>query len=114
MYLIIHIQPSQIRIISSIAYVHIPDEKRQKLDPMSEKCILIGYTLEKKGYKCFNPSIRMVRVSRDVVFDESAPWYKPEPTPPEPYTANLKDTEDNDQLRLIFKESPISIRLSRP
>ena len=114
MYLIIHIQPSQIRIISSIAYVHIPDEKRQKLDPMSEKCILIGYTLEKKGYKCFNPSTRMVHVSRDVVFDESAPWYKPEPTPPEPYTANLKDTEDNDQLRLISKESPISIRLSRP
>ena len=44
-------------IFDSIAYVHIPDEKRQKLDPKSEKCILIGYSLEQKGYKCYNPSV---------------------------------------------------------
>ena len=37
----------------------------QKLDPKSEKCILIGYSLEQKGYKCYNPSTRKVRVSRD-------------------------------------------------
>ena len=94
--------------------MHIPDEKWQNLDPKSEKCILVGYSLEKKGYKCFNPSTQKVHVSRDVVFDESAPWYKPEPTPLEPYTANLKYTEDNDQLRFIFEENPISIRLSGP
>ena len=47
---------SHIRIFGAIAYVHIPDEKRQKLDPKSEKCILVGYSLEQKGYKCFNPS----------------------------------------------------------
>ena len=59
-------------IFGAIAYVHIPDEKRQKLDPKSEKCILVGYSLEQKGYKCYNPSTRKSRVSRDVVFDESA------------------------------------------
>ena len=47
---------SHVRIFGSIAYVHIPDEKRQKLDPKSEKCILVWYSLEQKGYKCFNPS----------------------------------------------------------
>ena len=62
---------SHVRIFGSIAYAHIPDEKWQKLDPKSEKCILVGYELEQKGYKCFNPSIKMVRVSTDVVFDES-------------------------------------------
>ena len=40
---------SHVSIFDSIAYVHIPDEKRQKLDPKSEKCILVGYSLEQKG-----------------------------------------------------------------
>ena len=51
------------------------DEKWQKLDPKSEKCILVEYSLEQTGYKCFNPSTRKVCVSREVVFDESASWY---------------------------------------
>ena len=51
-------------IFGSIAYMQIPDEKRQKLDPNSEKCILVGYSLEQKGYKCCNPSsTRKFRVS---------------------------------------------------
>ena len=62
---------SHTRIFGVIAYVHIPDEKRQKLDPKSEKCILVGYLLEQKGYKCYNLSTRKVRVSRNVVFGES-------------------------------------------
>ena len=32
---------SHVRIFSSIAFVYIPDEKWQKLNPKSEKCILI-------------------------------------------------------------------------
>ena len=55
----------------SITHVHIPGEKRQKLDPKSEKYILAGYSLEQKGYKCVNPSTKKVQVSRDAVFDES-------------------------------------------
>ncbi len=55
-----------------IAYVHVPNEKRSKLDPKVKKCIFIGYSLEQKGYICFNPSIRKLQVSIDVVFDEMA------------------------------------------
>ena len=47
---------SHVRIFCSMAYVHIRNEKRQKLDPKLEKCILVGYSLEQKGYKCYNPS----------------------------------------------------------
>ena len=31
------------RVFESIAYVHVPDEKRKKLNPKSEKCVFLGY-----------------------------------------------------------------------
>jgi hypothetical protein len=68
---------SHLIVFGCIAYVHVPDEKRSKLDPKAEKCIFIGYSLEQKGYKCFNPSTRKLQVSRDVVFDEMVNWYPP-------------------------------------
>lgn len=46
-----------------------------KLDPKAKKCIFIGYSLEKKGYRCYNPSTCDVRVSKDVLFDELQSWY---------------------------------------
>jgi len=57
--------------------VHVPDEKRSKLDPKVEKCIFIAYSSKQKGYRCFNPSTRKLQVSRDVVFDEMVSWYSP-------------------------------------
>jgi len=47
---------SHLRVFGYITYVHVPDEKKSKLDPKVEKCIFIGYSLEQKGYRCFNPS----------------------------------------------------------
>ena len=61
---------SHLKVFGSIAYVHIPDEKRRKLDPKAEKCVFIGYAQDRKGYKCYNPSTKKTWVSRDVVFDE--------------------------------------------
>jgi hypothetical protein len=61
---------SHLKVFSCIAYVHVPDEKRSKLDPKAEKCVFIGYSLEQKGYRCFNLSTRKLQVSRDVVFNE--------------------------------------------
>jgi hypothetical protein len=68
---------SHLRVFSCIAYVHVLNEKRSKLDPKVEKCIFIGYSLEQKGYRCFNPSTQKLLVSRDVVFDEMVSWYSP-------------------------------------
>jgi len=68
---------SHLKVFGCIAYVHVPNEKKLKLDPKIEKCIFIGYFSEQKGYRCFNPSTRKLQVRRDVVFDEMINWYSP-------------------------------------
>ena len=66
---------SHLKVFGCIAYVHVPDELQTKLDPKAKKCVFIGYSLEQKGYKCYNPVTHQVRVNKDVVFDEMASWY---------------------------------------
>ena len=39
---------------------------------------LIGYSLEQKGYRCYNPVTWQLHVSRDVVFDKMSSWYNAE------------------------------------
>ena len=58
------------RVFGCDAYVHVPKEKRTKLDNKSEMCIFIGYKEGLKGYKFWNPEIRKVVYNRDVVFRE--------------------------------------------
>ena len=36
---------SHLKVFGCIAYVHIPNERRTKLDPKAKKCIFIGYSL---------------------------------------------------------------------
>jgi hypothetical protein len=68
---------SHFKVFGCIAYVHVHNKKKSKLDPKVEKCIFIGYSLEQKGYRCFNLSTRKLQVNRDVVFDEMVSWYSP-------------------------------------
>ena len=101
---------SHVRIFGSIAYVYIPDEKWQKLDPKSEKCIVVGYSLEQKGHRCFNPSTENVRVSRDIVIDESTSWYESDSIP----TQVDQEIEDDGRPWHLTEQSPITTRLSGP
>ena len=66
-----------LRVFGSIAYVYVPKEKQRKLDAKVKNCILVGYSDEQKGYKCYNPQTKQGSVSRGVVLDESAFWYLP-------------------------------------
>ncbi|KAK2979848.1 hypothetical protein RJ640_000735 [Escallonia rubra] len=45
---------SHLKVFGSIAYVHVPDQQRKKLDDKSEKFIFIGYSQESKGHKLYN------------------------------------------------------------
>ena len=65
---------SHLRVFGSVAHVHVPDERRTKLDDKSEKYIFIGYSTHSKGYKLYNPNNKKFVISRDVMFDEEGEW----------------------------------------
>jgi transposase InsO family protein len=62
------------RIFGCVAYVHVPDPKRKKLDDKGEKCVLLGVSEESKAYRLYNPLTKKVCISKDVVFDEISSW----------------------------------------
>jgi hypothetical protein len=62
-----------IRVFGCIAFVHVPKEKRRKLDDKSIKCILLGYEPGTKVYRLYEPITRRVIKSRDVIFIETVP-----------------------------------------
>lgn len=62
------------RIFGCIAYAHVSDEKRKKLDDKGEKCVFLGMSECSKAYKLYNPLTKRIVTSRDVVFDEVQTW----------------------------------------
>ena len=50
--------------------MHVPKEKRRKLDNKAEKCIFVGYRDGVKGYKQWNLVTRKIVYSRDVDFKQ--------------------------------------------
>ncbi|KAL0289281.1 UNVERIFIED_CONTAM: Retrovirus-related Pol polyprotein from transposon TNT 1-94 [Sesamum angustifolium] len=61
-------------LLNRICYVHIPTEKRHKLEEKTEKGIFLGYSTQSKGYRIFNLKTKKLIISRDVEFDEDAMW----------------------------------------
>lgn len=62
------------RIFGCISHVHVPDNRRVKLDNKSLKCIFFGVSDESKAYRLFDPISQKIIVSRDVVFEEDQSW----------------------------------------
>ena len=54
-----------------VAYAHVPDCSRQKLDKKADKLRFIGYCTESKGYRLIDERTRRLVKSRDVIFNET-------------------------------------------
>ena len=59
---------SHLKFFGCVAYAHVPDELRRKLDKKGEKCIFVGYYEDTKAYKLYDSISRKVIIGRDVQF----------------------------------------------
>lgn len=61
---------SHLRVFGCAAYMHIPKQKRLKLDPKSKPMIFVGYCEQTKGYRLLDCEKKNIVISRDVIMIE--------------------------------------------
>ena len=88
-------------------YIHIPKEKRTKLDPLGQKATFVGYSESSKAYRIYFPGFKKIDINRDVTFDKDSSYIKSRKKPaeePEEAEAPIihdivmnKETQEEDQ-----------------
>jgi hypothetical protein len=63
---------SHIKIFGCPVFVHIPKERRTKMDPSGKKGIFVGYCEVSKAFRIYIPSYHHIEINRYVTFDEGA------------------------------------------
>jgi hypothetical protein len=63
---------SYFHVFGCEGYMHIPADKRCKLDAKAVKVTFIGYEPGSKGYRLWDKNTRSIHLSRDVTFDKSS------------------------------------------
>ena len=61
---------SHLSIFGCLVYLHVPKDKRMKLDRSGKKGIFVGYSDSSKAYRVYIPGYKMIEISRDVTFDK--------------------------------------------
>ena len=81
-------------------YIHIPKEKRTKLDPSGRKGIFVGYSESSKAYRIYFTGFKKTDISGDVIFDKDSTYNKsrkrPAEEPKEIEVPGIQDTTMND------------------
>ena len=54
------------KFFGCVAYAHVPDELRNKLDNKGQKSIFVGYSEDTKAYKLYDPIARKFIINHDV------------------------------------------------
>lgn len=57
-------------IFKCLVHIHVPLERRTKLEPLIQNDIFVGYNETSKAYKVYILSQGKTMVSRDVIFEE--------------------------------------------
>jgi hypothetical protein len=85
------------RIFGCLAFAHVPDSQRIKMDNKSIKCIHLGVSDESKAYKLYDPIKKKILISRDVVFEENKSWkWNSDGDNKESHEADTVNTEVNN------------------
>ncbi|RVW89612.1 Retrovirus-related Pol polyprotein from transposon TNT 1-94 [Vitis vinifera] len=66
------------RVFGCVAFVHLHKHQRTKLTSRALQCVFVGYTLYKKGYRCYHSPTRRMFIIMDVVFHEDLMYFSSE------------------------------------
>ena len=84
-------------------YIHIPKEKRTKLDPSGKKDLFVGYSESSKAYRIYFLGYKKIDISKDVTYDEDAAYNKSRKRlaeePEEEEAPRIHDTTMNEETR---------------
>jgi len=103
-----------LRIFGCPVFIHVPTDKRSKLDPSGKKGIFVGYSENSKGVRVYIPGHRKIEVSRDVTFDEDA-VFKSHESPAEeeeieeqevPATEEHDSDQDHEETHMDIAPDP--------
>jgi hypothetical protein len=89
---------SHLKIFGCPIFVHIPKEKRTKMDPSEKKGIFVGYCEVSKAFIFYILGYHHIKINRDVTFDEDA---------------TLKKSR-RCQLEEVCEEEPLAPRVAEP
>ena len=65
---------SSLLVFGCVCFVSLPSHERNKLKPRSRLCCFLGYGISQKGFRCYDPISRRLRISRHVEFWEHQPF----------------------------------------
>jgi hypothetical protein len=65
-----------LRIFGCPMYIHVPKEKRTKMEPSGKKGVFVGHNENSKAYRIYVLGQRQIEVSRDVAFHEEVAFKK--------------------------------------
>ena len=65
-----------LRIFGCPKYIHVPRERRTKLDSSGRKGVFVGYSEFAKAYRIYIPGQRKIELSRDVTFEEDIAYWR--------------------------------------
>ncbi|XP_071704000.1 uncharacterized protein [Rutidosis leptorrhynchoides] len=106
-------KPSNTRKDVPFALIHsdvwgpAPTE-RTKLDPCAGKCVMVGYGVNQKGYRCYSPRKRHVFTTMNCDFIETEYFYNTQPT-------SEGEKESNDTLSWVtWTPKPHNIQTESP
>ena len=98
---------SHLKIFSCPVYIHIPKEKRTKLDPSGKKGIFVRYSESSKDYRIYFLGYKKIDISRDITFDEDSTYNKSikrhAEEPEETEAPKIHDTTINGEIEEEYK-----------
>ncbi|KAJ9561278.1 hypothetical protein OSB04_006438 [Centaurea solstitialis] len=93
-----------LKVWGCVCFIQLQSHEHTKLEPRSHLCLFLGYGIEHKGYRCWDPISKRLRISRHVTFWEHVSFY----------TMPNSNSETPISTVPFFTDSSISVDLASP